>query len=155
MADEKDAILHQVENLIHIMRTNSTKKVNIETKDWKISIEQKEGHANEDVAIENTNPVLQHQEPVNTPSDQLHTITSPLVGTFYRSSSPQSDPYVEIGDEVEEGQVLCIVEAMKVMNEIHSDVTGTINAILLDNSEMVEYGQPLFKISTKEADNGA
>lgn len=155
MAYEKDAILHQVENLIHIMRTNSTKKVNIETKDWKISIEQKEGLSKEDITIETTSPILQRTEPVSTLPDQLHTITSPLVGTFYRSSSPESDPYVEIGDEVEEGQVLCIVEAMKVMNEIHSDVTGTINAILADNSEMVEFGQPLFKISTKEPDNGA
>ena len=155
MADEKDAILHQVENLIHIMRTNSTKKVNIETKDWKISIEQKEGLSKEDVAIETTNSVLDRTETVSTTSDQLHTITSPLVGSFYRSSSPQSDPYVEIGEEVEEGQVLCIVEAMKVMNEIHSDVTGTISEILVDNGEMVEYGQSLFKISTKEPYNGA
>ncbi len=155
MADEKDEILHQVENLIHIMRENSTKKVNIETKEWKISIEQKEGLPGENTTMLTTSPIPQHSEPVNIPSDQLHTISTPLVGTFYRSSSPQTDPYVEIGDEIEEGQILCIVEAMKVMNEIHSDVAGTISAILVDNGEMVDYGQPLFEIKIKEDDDGA
>jgi acetyl-CoA carboxylase biotin carboxyl carrier protein len=155
MTGKKDEILYQVENLIHIMRENSTKKVNIETKEWKISIEQKEGLLDENTTMLTTNSMPQHSEPDNNPSDQSHTISTPLVGTFYRSSSPQSDPYIEIGDEVEEGQVLCIVEAMKVMNEIHSDVAGTINAILVDNGDIVEYGQSLFEIKTKEPDDGA
>jgi acetyl-CoA carboxylase biotin carboxyl carrier protein len=76
----------------------------------------------------------------------LHQITSPFVGTFYRSPNPDSPPYCEIGQRVEKGQVLCIVEAMKLMNEIEADVSGTIEAVLVENSEVVEYGKPLFSI---------
>lgn len=76
----------------------------------------------------------------------LVTITSPIVGTFYRSPSPDADPYVEEGDYVKRGQVLCIVEAMKLMNEIESEVDGRITKILAESTKPVEYGQPLFLI---------
>jgi acetyl-CoA carboxylase biotin carboxyl carrier protein len=74
------------------------------------------------------------------------TITSPIVGTFYRSPSPDADPYVEEGDVVKKGQVLCIVEAMKLMNEIESEVVGRVVKILAESTKPVEYGQPLFLI---------
>lgn len=74
------------------------------------------------------------------------TITSPIVGTFYRSPSPDADPYVEENDAVKKGQVLCIVEAMKLMNEIESEVDGRVVKILVDTTKPVEYGQPLFLI---------
>ncbi|GMV49360.1 MAG: hypothetical protein NBKEAIPA_01317 [Nitrospirae bacterium] len=74
------------------------------------------------------------------------TITSPIVGTFYRSPSPDADPYVEEGDYVRRGQVLCIVEAMKLMNEIESEADGRITKILAESTKPVEYGQPLFLI---------
>ena len=74
------------------------------------------------------------------------TVTSPIVGTFYRAPSPDADPYVEEGDFVKKGQVLCIVEAMKLMNEIEAEVSGTIKAILVENGQPVEYGQALFVI---------
>ena len=76
----------------------------------------------------------------------IHLITSPFVGTFYRASGPDSAPFVEIGQKVNRSQTLCIVEAMKLMNEIESDVAGTVTAILLENGQPVEYGTPLFKI---------
>jgi acetyl-CoA carboxylase biotin carboxyl carrier protein len=76
-----------------------------------------------------------------------HLVTSPFVGTFYRSPGPDSDPYVSEGQRVEKGQVLCIVEAMKLMNEIEADQSGVIAAILVQNAQPVEYGQALFKIS--------
>lgn len=79
-------------------------------------------------------------------SSGLITITSPIVGTFYRSPSPDADPYVEEGDYVKRGQVLCIVEAMKLMNEIESEVDGRITKILAESTKPVEYGQPLFLI---------
>lgn len=77
------------------------------------------------------------------------TITSPIVGTFYRSPSPDADPYVEEGDDVKKGQVLCIVEAMKLMNEIESEVDGRIAKILAESTKPVEYGQALFLIDPK------
>ena len=74
-------------------------------------------------------------------------ITSPMVGTFYTASSPGADAFVKLGDKVNEGDVVCIVEAMKMMNEIKSDFSGTVSKILVENSEPVEFGQPLFIIS--------
>lgn len=76
----------------------------------------------------------------------LHEINSPIVGTFYRSPSPDADNFVKVGDRVEIGKTLCIIEAMKVMNEIESDVSGTIEKILVDNATAVEYNQVLFLI---------
>jgi acetyl-CoA carboxylase biotin carboxyl carrier protein len=76
-----------------------------------------------------------------------HVVTSPFVGTFYRSPTPDSDPYAVEGQRVEKGQVLCIVEAMKLMNEIEADIAGVVVAVLVDNSQPVEYGQPLFRLS--------
>jgi len=75
-----------------------------------------------------------------------HVIASPMVGTFFRSPSPTSPPYVEVGDHVRKGQVLCLVEAMKLMNEIECDVDGKVTRILPENGKPVEYGQPLFEI---------
>ena len=75
-----------------------------------------------------------------------HQITSPMVGTFYRSSSPGTPPFVEVGDSVSAGDTLCIVEAMKMLNQIESDKSGTVKAILVNNEEPVEYGQPLIVI---------
>lgn len=75
-----------------------------------------------------------------------NNITSPMVGTFYRSSSPTSNPFVEVGQEVKSGQVLCIIEAMKLMNQIESDKTGVIKEILVKDGSPVEFGQPLFVI---------
>lgn len=74
------------------------------------------------------------------------SITAPMVGTFYRSPNPSADPFVEIGTQVKEGQTVCIIEAMKILNEIEADRSGTIKQILVDNGQAVEYGQPLFII---------
>ncbi len=75
-----------------------------------------------------------------------HVVTSPMVGTFYRAPSPGAKPFVEVGDTVSEGDTLCIIEAMKMLNQIEADVSGTIKAILVENGQPVEYGQPLFVI---------
>jgi acetyl-CoA carboxylase biotin carboxyl carrier protein len=77
---------------------------------------------------------------------QGHVVTSPMVGSFYRAPSPGADPFVQVGDTVKEGQTLCIIEAMKLLNEIESDKAGVVKEILVDNGQAVEYGQPLFVI---------
>jgi acetyl-CoA carboxylase biotin carboxyl carrier protein len=79
--------------------------------------------------------------------DPAHVVTSPFVGTFYRKPNPDSPNYVSVHDKVDKGQVLCIVEAMKLMNEIEADVAGTVLAILVEDGAPVEYGQALFKIA--------
>ena len=75
-----------------------------------------------------------------------HVVKSPMVGTFYRSASPGSKPFVEIGSAIKEGDPICIVEAMKIMNEIEADMSGTVSKILVENGQAVEFGQPLFII---------
>lgn len=78
--------------------------------------------------------------------DKYHKVCSPIVGTFYRASSPGAEPYVNVGDVVKKGQILCIVEAMKLMNEIESEIAGKIVEILVEDAQPVEYGEVLFKI---------
>ncbi len=75
-----------------------------------------------------------------------HVVRSPMVGTFYRSAQPGAEPFVGVGSQVSEGDTLCIIEAMKLMNEIESDKSGTIKAVLVDNGSPVEFGQPLFVV---------
>ena len=79
--------------------------------------------------------------------DKSHVVTSPFVGTFYRKPNPDSPVYVQLGQKIDKGAVLCIVEAMKLMNEIEADVAGTVTGILVEDGTSVEYGQPLFKIA--------
>ncbi|HTJ43873.1 MAG TPA: acetyl-CoA carboxylase biotin carboxyl carrier protein [Kofleriaceae bacterium] len=81
------------------------------------------------------------------PHDNAHVVTSPFVGTFYRRPNPDSSTYVELNQRVDKGAVLCIVEAMKLMNEIEADISGTVVGILAEDGAPVEYGQPLFKIA--------
>jgi acetyl-CoA carboxylase biotin carboxyl carrier protein len=85
-------------------------------------------------------------EPAGVPAHEGHVVKSPMVGTFYRAASPGAKPFVEVGDTVAQGDALCIIEAMKLMNEIEADAAGTIKAILVDNGQAVEFGQPLFVI---------
>ena len=80
------------------------------------------------------------------PVDNGHRVKSPMVGTFYRSSSPGAKPFVEVGSQVKEGEAICIIEAMKIMNEIEADKSGTVTKILAENGQAVEFGQPLFII---------
>jgi len=88
--------------------------------------------------------------PAAAPAEEkgISTITSPMVGTFYAASSPESPAFVKIGDKVGADSIVCIIEAMKVMNEIQSELSGTITEVLVENGEAVEYGQPLFKVKT-------
>ena len=89
---------------------------------------------------------LGSKEETEKEEPNLHVIKSPMVGTFYRAPTPDAPPYVDIGDKIMKGDVVCIIEAMKIMNEIESDVKGEIVEVLISNEGPVEYNQPLFKV---------
>ena len=84
--------------------------------------------------------------PVAAPVESGHVVKSPMVGTFYRSANPGSKPFVEIGDSIKEGEPICIIEAMKIMNEIEADKSGTVTRSMCEDGQAVEFGQPLFVI---------
>jgi len=91
-------------------------------------------------------PAAVAAEPAKPAAPEGHVVKSPMVGTFYRSASPGSKPFVDVGQNVNSGDTLCIIEAMKLLNEIDADQTGVIKAILVENGQPVEFGQPLFVI---------
>ena len=91
-------------------------------------------------------PVAELPAPQAPAAPAGHVVKSPMVGTFYRSSSPGAKPFVEVGSQVKEGETICIIEAMKILNEIEADKSGTVTRIFGENGQAVEYGQPLFVI---------
>jgi acetyl-CoA carboxylase biotin carboxyl carrier protein len=91
-------------------------------------------------------PAVAAAAPAAAPVETGHVVKSPMVGTFYRASSPNAKPFADVGQAVKEGEAICIIEAMKIMNEIEADKTGTITKVLCENGQAVEFGQPLFII---------
>ena len=166
MAEKKDSDLQKIRELIEIMKRNELVEVEISHGDDKIFLKRSQpqpaaGGGGTAVPMAGAGVsgmseaahVSQNSAPQVAPSvsetgfeDDLVEIKSPLVGTFYATPSPDSEPYVEVGSHVDEQAVVCIVEAMKVMNEIKSEISGTITEILVVNGQAVEYGQVLFKI---------
>ena len=155
----------QIQQLIKFVSKTDVNEVTIENKDFKINIKGKSYYDDisskvvqqsviptqaqqtivqpEPVPVVNTDPkpVSQSEKTTN-----LITIKSPIIGTFYRKPSPDKDNFVNIGDEISEGQPLCVIEAMKLFNEIESDISGKIVKILVDDATPVEFDQPLFVI---------
>ena len=156
----------QIQQLIKFVARTGVSEVNIENSNIKINIKGNTKGENSQVVqqpvisqIQPVQPVESVQSPLNptpTPNDNsvvtandesnLITIKSPIIGTFYRKPSPDKDNFVEVGDQISEGQTLCVIEAMKLFNEIESDVSGKIVKILVDDSSPVEFDQPLFLI---------
>ncbi|MDR4480260.1 MAG: acetyl-CoA carboxylase biotin carboxyl carrier protein [Nitrospira sp.] len=144
----------QIQQLADLLKRNHLTELEIERSGMRIRIRHEPAvrttaaqtveTVNHQSATPGMTPTAQTRPPAET--DGQVTITSPIVGTFYRSPSPDADPYVEEGDYVRKGQVLCIVEAMKLMNEIESEADGRITKILSESTKPVEYGQPLFLI---------
>lgn len=142
----------RINELIKIMKDNDLIEVTIEHGNEKIALKRADlrvtpsGPA--EVALPTMpTPSMPDSGAAETASEQdLLTITSPIVGTFYEAPSPDSNPYVEIGSHVSASTVVCIIEAMKVMNEIKADISGTITQVLVSNGQAVEYGQALFKV---------
>lgn len=148
--------LKDIKAIIDLMKKNSVSEFELEKEGFKIRLRRGGGR---EVAVDEpvmaapmtvlTNgivaPAPALAAPVPAPSTDLE-IKSPMIGTFYRAPSPESAPYVEIGTEVNPETVVCIIEAMKVMNEIKAEARGVVTDVLVENSKPVEFGQPLFKI---------
>ena len=155
----------EIEELIRFVSKAGVSEVSLEQKDFKITIKNSVKQVEHVVAA----PAIVHAAPlaaapapvaaapVSAPApvaavakdedtSKYHTIKSPMIGTFYRASSPDKPNFVNVGDEVKQGQMICIIEAMKLFNEIESDITGRIVKVLVDNSSPVEYDQPLFLV---------
>ncbi|MHC4155575.1 MAG: acetyl-CoA carboxylase biotin carboxyl carrier protein [Planctomycetota bacterium] len=157
---EKDKHLQRIKQLIDIMRDNDLVELEIEHGEEKISLKRSQPPAITAVpmvaptvptapANSNTGQISETQAELTaseTRPEELAEMKSPLVGTFYSAPSPDSEPYVEVGSVVDSTTIVCIIEAMKVMNEIKADVNGTIVEILVENGQAVEFGQVLFKV---------
>jgi acetyl-CoA carboxylase biotin carboxyl carrier protein len=152
--------LREIQALIKFVSTNAVDEVEISRKDFKLLIRKNPAQV---VTASVAAPVAQQvisapavsavvsapvsSVPVVAPvADNLITIKSPMVGTFYRSSNPETPSFVNVGDEVKSGKVVCIIEAMKLFNEIESEINGKIVKVLVDNASPVEYDQPLFLV---------
>ncbi|ALA58490.1 acetyl-CoA carboxylase biotin carboxyl carrier protein [Nitrospira moscoviensis] len=147
----------QIQELIDLLRKNNLTELELERQGVRIRVRHEVGVKTVTASVQESLPPAAHTAgqpaatagPAQDNASGMVTITSPIVGTFYRSPSPDADPYVEEGDVVKKGQVLCIVEAMKLMNEIESETDGRIVKILAESTKSVEYGQALFLIDPK------
>ena len=151
--------LNLIKRLIRVVEKSDITEFSISEGDVKIKISKNNGRVAQVVTnvpvqapTAAVHPPVSESKTKSSPAaeeakaENIHEVRSPIVGTFYRAPAPDADPYVRVGDHVSAGTVLCIVEAMKLMNEIESDVTGTIEQILVENATPVEYNQPLFVI---------
>jgi acetyl-CoA carboxylase biotin carboxyl carrier protein len=156
----------QIQELIKMINKSNIGEVSIEEKGFKLTIKQKEEPVQHLMAapqaIQSYAPLMSAPAGSSAPAsgggaaekakaasdttDNLITIKSPMIGTFYRSSTPGKPPFVEVGDDVTPGKVVCIIEAMKLFNEIESEVKGRIVKVLADDASPVEYDQPLFLV---------
>jgi len=159
--------IKQIQDLIRFVAKSGVNEVSIEQNEFKITIKTNQAativHANvpaeQPVVTYAPQPVAQVAAPAETAAapaapatedtSKYITVKSPMIGTFYRSSSPDKPLFVNVGDEISAGTVLCIIEAMKLFNEIESEVSGRIVKVLVDNASPVEYDQPLFLVEPK------
>jgi len=146
--------LKDIKAIIDLMKKNSVSEFELEKQDFKIRL-KRSPNGTGPAAYEEA-PVLAYMPspaplptaplPTSTPASSELEIKSPMIGTFYRAPSPEAAPYIEVGTEVSPETVVCIIEAMKVMNEIKAEAKGVITQVLLENGKPVEFGQPLFKL---------
>lgn len=155
----------EIQELIDFISKSGLEEVNIETEEFKIKV-RKSSKVETKYVQSSASPAASQSSgaapnPTSTPEKESTeaqpsisadkeskylTVKSPMIGTFYRSSNPESEPFVKVGDKIKAGQTVCIVEAMKLFNEIESEISGTVVKILLDNASPVEYDQPLFLV---------
>jgi len=149
--------LKDIKAIIDLMKKNSVSEFELEKQDFKIRLKRGVNGGNPGTAYDET-PVMAYVQPslaiqpalaaaaIQPPAATELDIKSPMIGTFYRAPSPESASYVEVGTEVGPETVVCIIEAMKVMNEIKAEAKGVITQVMIENAKPVEFGQPLFKL---------
>ena len=145
------ADIEKVRELLRSLESSSVEELEIETEGLKLRVRfnrEKGTVAVPQEISETPQPSLQ-EEVKEEEKENYYVVESPMVGTFYRAPAPGAEPFVKEGDYVEKGQTLCIIEALKVMNEIESEVSGIVRKILVENGQPVEFGQPLFYIEPK------
>ncbi len=149
-----------IKSIVDLMKKNSISDFELEKEDFKIKLHRTDGNKTDNVQIQNylppgtlqPAPIPVSEQPATETPKTESTVTkdpeikSPMIGTFYRAPSPESDDYVQVGDHVNADSVVCIVEAMKVMNEIKAEISGVITEIVAENASAVEFGQPLFRV---------
>jgi acetyl-CoA carboxylase biotin carboxyl carrier protein len=148
MAEKKEMDLKKVKELIDMMKENDLQEIEIVDGDNKILLKRPQAIINQ-VPMAAAMPVAAAPVACAAPAaadDNLASIESPMVGTFYTAPSPESDAFVTVGSRVEADTVVCIIEAMKVMNEIKAEVSGTIERMVVKNGQAVEFGEALFKV---------
>jgi acetyl-CoA carboxylase biotin carboxyl carrier protein len=148
MSEMKDKDLAKVKELIEIMKDNDLVEIEIAEGDSKIHLKRPQPQMQTVQQIPMPQAVIPAAaaEVAPTEDSNLKFITSPMVGTFYGAPSPDSDPYVKVGDRVDEGTVVCIIEAMKVMNEIKAEMIGTLAEIMCQPGQAIEFDEVLFKV---------
>lgn len=133
--------LEQIEKLIEIIEKSTLKEITVEEGNLKINLKRENN-----IEIQSISKNIEKKVEIVEEPDEESFITSPIVGTFYSAASPETPAFVRVGDTVKKGQPVCIVEAMKLMNEINCDFDCEIEAVLVSNEQKVEYGQPLFRV---------
>lgn len=133
--------LEQIEKLVEIIEKSTLKEITVEEGNLKINLKRENNSE-----IQNVQKNIERKTEIVEEPDEESFITSPIVGTFYSAASPETPAFVRVGDIVKKGQPVCIVEAMKLMNEINCDFDCEIEAVLVSNEQKVEYGQPLFRV---------
>ena len=136
----------QLVELIQTVSSSNLGEFKYEEGDFKISLKKEKGEVRLAEQSESVSDNVLEQPRESVKSREGNVIKSPLVGTFYASPAEDADPFVQVGEQVQKGKILAIVEAMKLMNEIESEYDGIVEEILVKNEETVEYGQPLFRI---------
>jgi acetyl-CoA carboxylase biotin carboxyl carrier protein len=142
--------LEDLKQLIELLKETDITEIQVEKEGTKVKIKREKFFQSLEIATQKVMPSVEQEvvikKEIEEDMQRLITVTSPIVGTFYRSPSPEAPIFVETGRQVKKGQVLCIIEAMKLMNEIESEVDGILVKALVENGQPVEYGEPLFLI---------
>jgi len=138
--------LDDLKELIELIKETDITELQVEKNGTKVRIKREKMLSPMEISVQKFGSLQEKVTQETEEETRLITVTSPIVGTFYRAPSPEAAPFVEVGSKVKKGQVLCIVEAMKLMNEIESEADGIVIKVLVENGQPVEYGEPLFLI---------